>query len=71
MEREHQKTLMTTIRVHLKRNEKGKVEWTLDPNGKWKIVAPSRTTSGLIKYFTPIYNVGVDSYGAIKANDNE
>ena len=66
MDNEQDRTLLDIIRVHLERNEQGKIEWKPDPNGTWNMFNPARRThSGLITYFEPRTAIGLDEYGNI------
>jgi hypothetical protein len=58
---EQEETLLQTIKARLERNESG-VVWVPDPEGRWNIVQYP-TTSGLVRYFTPAYQVGIDEFG--------
>lgn len=65
MKKEHQETLLQTIKANLIRNEQGNISVYPDSQGSWDIVSmPDRSNSGLIKHFQSSYVAGVDKYGA-------
>lgn len=68
---EHQETLLQTIKARLERNEDGKVVAIYDPLGPYDIC--ERTSGGLVTYFQPAYQPGIDQYGKItdKPTTNE
>lgn len=71
MKKEHQETLLQTIKANLTRNEQGDVSFYPDSQGSWDIVViPDRSNTGLVKYFQPTYAVGVDKYGTQLPIDN-
>lgn len=61
MSKEHQETLLQTIRARLEWNEKGNIEAIFDTNGDFEIC--ERTGGKLIRYFTPALATGLDVYG--------
>jgi len=63
LSKEQQETLLQTIKCHLERNEKGDIKWVPDPNGAWNVaVIDKLPTSGMVRYFTPAYQIGFDPY---------
>lgn len=64
MNKEHQETLLQTIRARFERNEKGGIEAIFDKVGQWEIVPLSATR--LTGYFTSALSNGIDQYGNTK-----
>lgn len=71
-EKKNEETLLQTIRARLEWNEKRSVDFIPDTNGKWNIVeTPNRSNSGLITYFKPNYDIGLDKYGQLPSPNNK
>jgi hypothetical protein len=59
---EQDKILVQTIRARLEWN-KGKVQWKPDPDGPWQLI---ELKTGLVRYFEPAYQPGIDPVGRFK-----
>jgi hypothetical protein len=63
-----QQTLLETIKIRLERNDNGVVSWVQDENGPYSLVP--RIDNGLVRYFKPAYEIGIDAFGNIKDNQS-
>lgn len=64
MKKEHQETLLQTIKARLEINDEGNVVAIYDPLGPWTIC--ERTSGSLITHFYPAHQTGIDKYGNIQ-----
>lgn len=68
MKKEHQETLLQTIKSNLERNEKGEVHFIPCENGKWNLAQAAESLNGLANYFKPHSNTSFDKYGNPKSD---
>ena len=64
MQKEHQETLLQTIKARLERDEKGGINFIPDINGSWDLIS-LQPNAPIVKYFTPTIQLGLDKFGNI------